>query len=110
MRNLIEYVLGTDPTTPGNAAAPRVSIDGGKLTITFTRDTAATDITISVLTGDTPNGTWKEIARSSNGEPFVAIAEGAGVTEQGNDTVITVRTSGIDPDHTARFLKLSVSR
>ena len=115
LANLIEYALGTDPNHHAADAAPRVAIEDDKLVITFTRNPAAGDVTISVMAADAPDtGNWTEIARSSNGEAMVAQADGVVVSEHGDDTIITVEVTDkyliSDPEHPRRFLRLSVAR
>jgi autotransporter-associated beta strand protein len=113
MTNLLEYALGSDPNTPNPALTPQVAAIGGKLKITFTRNTAATDVTMSVLaTDDLKNGPWTELARSTGGVSFTTITNGASVNESGTGATRTVQIGDIyttsDPAHPKRFLKLQV--
>ena len=108
--NLMEYALGTDP----RIADPGVlqgSTDGGKLGISFTRNTAAADLTISVKAADDLSSTWTEIARSENGAAFTATAPGASVNESGGGAIKSVQATDIhltnDPDHPKRFMRVT---
>jgi hypothetical protein len=67
-----------------------------------------------VIAADTLTGPWTEIARSTNGTPFTAIAPGALVNETGAGTVKNVESTDIilitDPAHPKRFMRLEVKR
>jgi len=114
LTNLIEYALGSDPKAFNALAAPQVATEGGKLQIAFTRNTAASDLVLSVLAADDLAGLWTEIARSSGGTPFEIKVAGAGVSEQGTGALRSVKATDIylmvDPAHPRRFLRLAVSR
>lgn len=114
LNNLLEYALGSNPNGNAATAAPQVSTATGKLRIAFTRNTAATDLTLSVVAADSLTSTWSEIARSTNGAAFTAIAPGALVSESGSGTVRNVETTDIvlitDPAHPKRFMRLEVRR
>ncbi len=112
--NLLEYALGCDPTAPSASSAPRCSTAGGRLRITFTRNTAAADITLAVVAADDVAGPWAEVARSTNGAPFTAVAPGAVVNETGSGGLRDVEAIDIflitDPAHPRRFMRVVVSR
>lgn len=112
LSNLLEYALASNPNTATPGAAPQVDVADGRLTITFTRNAAATDATLSVLGSDNPSGPWTELARSTAGAAFTAVAGGVTVTETGTDTARSVQVSDLysagDPAHPTRFLRLSV--
>lgn len=114
LNNLLEYALGTDPNSNSAASAPLVSTSTGKLRITFTRNTAATDLTLSVIAADTLTGPWTEIARSTNGAAFAAIAPGALASESGTGTIRNAQCTDIvlttDPAHPKRFMRVVASR
>lgn len=114
LNNLLEYALGSNPNTNAASAAPQVSTATGKLKIAFTRNTAASDLTLSVIAADSLTGPWAEIARSTNGAAFTAIAPGALVSETGAGTVRNVESTDIvlitDPAHPKRFMRLEVKR
>lgn len=114
LNNLLEYALGSNPNGNSATAAPQVSTATGKLKIVFTRNTAASDLTISVIAADSLAGPWTEIARSTNGAAFTAIAPGALVSEAGAGAVRNVESTDIvlitDPAHPKRFMRLEVER
>jgi autotransporter-associated beta strand protein len=114
LSNLLEYALGSDPNNSTASGAPLVSTDTGKLRISFTRNTAATDLTISVMAADDLAADWAEIARSINGAAFTATAVGAAVNESGADNPRTVQATDIyftsDPAHPKRFMRLEARR
>jgi fibronectin-binding autotransporter adhesin len=111
--NLLEYALGGNPNLAFSAALPRSIIAGGKLAITFTRTVANSDITITVQAGDSPAGPWTDIARSTSGTAFTALAGGS-VTESGTGATRGVEVRDIylltDPAHPRRFLRVAASR
>ncbi|MES2476601.1 MAG: autotransporter-associated beta strand repeat-containing protein [Verrucomicrobiota bacterium] len=110
--NLLEYALGSNPNLSSASAVPHSSIDAGKLKMTFTRNSSATDLTLSVMATDDLASTWTEIARSIQGAAFTAIAPGAVVNESGSGQIKDVETTDIhlitDPAHPKRFMRLDV--
>jgi autotransporter-associated beta strand protein len=108
--NLMEYALGIDPRF-ADPTALQGSTDGGKLRISFTRNTAATDLTIFVKAADDLSSTWTEIARSENGAAFTATAPGASVNESGDGSIKSVQATDIhlatDPAHPKRFMRVT---
>lgn len=112
LNNLLEYALGSNPNTSNSAT--QVSTVTGKLKISFTRNTAATDLVLSVMAADSLTDIWTGIARSTNGASFSAIAPGAVVNESGSGAVRNVEITDIilvtDPAHPKRFLRLEVER
>lgn len=50
LRTILEYATGGDPLVRG--ALPAAGTAAGKLTLTFPRDTAATDVTLTVQASD----------------------------------------------------------
>jgi autotransporter-associated beta strand protein len=115
LTNLMEYALGSEPTLSNGSAAPHSSVANGNLTITFTRNTTATDVVMSVWgTDDLVSGTWEEIARSSGGSAFTDVLDGiptgAPVSESGDGAIRSVQVGDVfqlgDPAHPKRFLKL----
>ncbi len=110
--NLFEYFVRSDPRTSSLAARPLVTAIEGRLTITFTRNTVATDVTASVFAADNLSGPWTELARSTGGSAFSVLAPGAAVSETGNGSTRSVQVSDLylasDPAHPRRFLKLEV--
>lgn len=112
--NLLERALGSDPNLSTPDAVPQVAIAGGKLTIFFACNAAATDVTLSVLGADSPSGPWTELARSTAGGPFTVVAPGATVNESDTGVTRSVQVGDIysvsDPAHPTRFLRTRVQR
>ncbi len=113
--NLLEYALGLDPATAtAPASLPQSKIEAGKLTLTFTRSTAATDVTVTVQGTDTLNGTWTDLARSTAGAPTVALVDGVSVSDTGTGAIRTVLVTDAystnTPAPSKRFLRLRVTR
>jgi autotransporter-associated beta strand protein len=117
--NLLEYALGTLPDGETADAAPAVTLTGGRLTLAFTRNTAAVDVVLTVQAGDDLAAqTWEPIARSAGGAPFSDLIQeqpsGAQVLDSGSGAVRAVQVSDLhqvdDPLHPKRFLRLHVGR
>ena len=89
-----------------------MSIVLNRLTLTFPRNTSATDTTATVQGADTPAGPWTDLARSVNGAEFAALVVGVPVSETGSGPVLTVQVGDLylvtDPGHPMRFLRLQV--
>ena len=112
LSNLMKYALGLNPAVSDAAGAPQESVNGGRLTINFTRNTAATDVTLNVMGADAIAGPWTELASSTGGAPFTVITTGATVSESGTGAIRSVQVGDLylttDPAHPQRFLKLQV--
>jgi hypothetical protein len=84
------------------------------LTLTFTRNTAATDATLTVRGADDPGGAWTDLARSVHGAVTAPLIGGVTVIESGAGAVRVVEVSDLfpigDPAHPRRFLQLRVVR
>jgi len=111
--NIFKYAMGLNPNALNAAAAPQVAANNGKLTITFTRNTAATDVTMNVLAADSSAGPWTTIASSTGGTPFAAVVAGATAGEVGTGNPVMVSVGDVysigDPTHPHRYLRLQVS-
>lgn len=109
--NLVECALNGDPlVSGGNGPQPEVKPAG--LSIRFQRDSSISELTLEVESSDSMSaGTWTSIARSQNGQAFVALAADVVATEIGEDAVkdVTV-TSPTMPNSRARFLRVRVSK
>ncbi len=114
LSNLLEYALGTDPNVADASSSPRVAIPADKLRISFTRNTAASDVTLSVVAADNLTSGWTELARSVNGEAFSVVLPGTMVSESGAGASRNVQVTDVylvsDPGHTHRFMRLEVTR
>ena len=107
LRTLLEYATGGDPLVAG--ALPAGSTVAGKLALTFTHNTAATDVTLTVQ-GSDDLATWTDLARSTAGAPMVALVGGVNVTETGEGALRMVEVRDLylttDPAHPRRFFRL----
>jgi len=112
--NLLEYALGTDPYATGGNSPVKGEIAGGHLALRFTRDTTATDVTLTVQAGDELTGIWTDLARSIAGAPFASLVVGATVAESGNGQVVDVVVGDpqtiADPAKPKRFMRLLVTQ
>lgn len=112
--NLLEYALGGNPNAASVAPLPKAAIASGKLTLSFTRSVANSDLTMTVQAGPSPAGPWTDLARSSAGNAFAILVPGVTVTEPASGAVrnVTVRDLHLmsDPAHPRRFMRLSVTR
>ncbi|MEO5714862.1 MAG: LamG-like jellyroll fold domain-containing protein [Luteolibacter sp.] len=112
--NLIEYAIGSNPNGPTPEARPQAVKADGKFSITFKRQTTATDVTLCVQAAESPAGPWIDIASSTAGAAFIATAPDATVEETGTGSTRDVRVSDIyllnQPSHPARFMRLQVNR
>ena len=113
MSNLLEYALGGDPQTPNNQIQPKLSTTGDNLSLTFTRNLASTDITLTVQVANAPNGPWIAIAQSVGGSPFSVVATGAKINETGTGGTRTVTVSDLytlsSGALSRRFMRLHVT-
>lgn len=106
--NLMKYALGMNPAQPG--VQPPVGVIEHEseryLTITFSRNPAATDLTYAVQVADNLAGPWTTVATITPGN---SMASGAGLVAEDSGTVIvrdTVSLSGAP----RRFMRLGVTR
>jgi hypothetical protein len=80
----------------------------------FTRNTAATDVTLAVQGADDVAGPWTDLAASAGGTPFAVLVPGASAEESGEGPVrpVLVRDAFLvsDPGHPKRFIRLRVTR
>jgi hypothetical protein len=111
--NLLERALGGNPTTTTSALI-QAGVVNNKLTITFTRSTANTDLTLTVQGADAPGGPWTDLARSTAGAAFDVITPGATVSESGAGATRTVQVGDLyissDPAHPRRFMRVQAQR
>lgn len=110
--NRFEYGLGTAPDV-SSANPLQISTTGNRLTLSFTRNTDATDVTMTVQGADTLSGPWTDLARSSGGAAFLPLLGGASATESGTGTTRSVTVGDLyllsDPAHPNRFLRLQMT-
>lgn len=119
LANLIEFALGTLPDAHTAGAATLPTMADGRLTISFTRNTEAIDVVMTVLASDAlASELWTPIARSAGGSLFTDLIQevpsGAVIQETGTGTTRSVQIGDIhqagDLTHPKRFLKLHVER
>jgi hypothetical protein len=107
LRTILEYATGGDPRM--RDVLPMLSVNSGALTLTFSRNPAATDVSLSVQCSD-DLGTWTDLARSTGGGAMVPLLEGVVVSESdiGGQHMVQVHDaiSIGDPAHPRRFLRL----
>jgi len=112
LSNLMEYFYGTDPRVANLTNPQQTEVINGEVTLAFTRNPAASDLTAVVSGADSPGGPWAAPARSVNGGAFAALLPGVTVTETGTSS-ISVQVSDLyaagDPAHPSRFLRLQVT-
>ncbi len=89
--NLIEYAFGTDPRVSGPAPVP--SVAGGELSIIYTRDLSATDVTVTPL--------WSENLEEWH-------ESGITVTTLGEEGLIRTLKASLPAGSAARFLRVKV--
>ena len=106
------FALGMNPfaATCTGLPQPGTTVASGStyLTLTFQRNTTATDLTYTVqaTTDLTSNGAWFSIATFSNG----AWSPSWNVTETGSGPLINVQVRDTVPiNPTSRFLRLQVT-
>ncbi len=112
LTNLAEYASGLNPNAP--TTAPVASVVAGRLALTFSRNTAATDVTLTVRGAEAAGGPWTDFASSVNGAATVALVGGVSVSETGAGANRTLEVRDLyattDPAHPRRFLRLLISR
>jgi hypothetical protein len=110
--NVLEYFYGTDPTVPELPNPLQMTVVASRVTLTFPRNTAATDTTATVQGADSASGPWTDLARSVNGAPFAVLIGGVPVNESGSGSILTVTVGDefliTDPGHSTRYLRLQV--
>lgn len=121
MPNLLKYALGLDPRQP--AVPPMMAIVGDpgdeRLSLTFSRLIAATDVTIEVQAANSLDGPWTTISASSGGGSFFGTAQvtqtGVGLVFPGpsyptGTDMFQVRDTVPIGSTPRRFLRLRVTR
>jgi hypothetical protein len=113
LNNLLEYALRTHPTEASPSIIP-VTDASGNLTLSFTRNTDATDVTLIVQASSDLAGAWEILATSTGGAPFQADQPGITVNEPGSGSQRQVQVgepspSAPSPSATRRYLRVRVS-
>ncbi len=112
--NLLEYAMATDPKTSTAYPSWQRGTSTDRLSLTFTRNTAATDLILTVQADDDLSGPWTDVAVSAGGSAFSASLPGITVIETDTSAVrmVEIRDSvtWLDPLHQRRFLRLRASK
>jgi hypothetical protein len=113
LTNVLEFALSGIPKGSSSAAQPQFGIVTGHLTLSFTRNATAADLTYTVQASDSL-GPWTDLATSSIGGSWDILVNGTTVSQAGTGStrtvVITDPVSIDDPAHPRRFLRLQVAR
>lgn len=108
--NLLEYAHGTNPNAPATGSPIQTTTVGGALALVFPRNTAATDLILTVQGADSMSGPWTNLASSTLGATFTATLGGVTVSETGTGTNLNATVSDLylksNPAHPRRFLRL----
>lgn len=110
--NLLEYAFGGDPKNSDAAAiAPAPDTSGNKFQISFSCDSARSDITYTVqATSSLTSGTWTDIAQSVGGAPALPIGSLSTVSDPGTGLrKVSVTDSSALASGTQRFLRVKVT-
>jgi len=107
--NLLEYSFGTDPTVPQSGPSYAVTVQGGKLKVSFTRSLQTDNaLTIEVDASDTlASGSWTPLATKVGGNAW-ATSAGVIVTDDPGTSAVTVTDSQVISGQSKRFLRISV--
>lgn len=107
LRTLVEYATGSHPLS--SSAPPTVRTIANRLTLTFPRNSTATDVALTVQ-GSDDLSTWTNLARSTDGGAMVPLVAGVSVAETGTSVLRTVEIRDLylttDSAHPRRFLRL----
>ena len=107
---ILDYATGGDPLVAG--PLPAASVVAGRLALTFPRNTAATDVTLT-LQGSDDLTTWTDLARSTAGATMLPLVGGVNAAETGTGALRTVEVRDLflttDPAHPRRFLRLQAA-
>jgi len=113
-RNLMEYGLGAEPTVIDPGQLTSGDVGSGRLALQFSRNSLATDVTLTVQGSDDVSGPWSDLARSSSGNPFEPLTPSVTVLETASGPIRAVEVRDIfsiqDPAHPRRFLRLQITR
>lgn len=110
--NLLEYAFARDPRTGAGSALPTASRTGagGRLRLTFTRETGRADLHYVVEASD-DLAAWTAIASSVSGAATASIAAASSVSESGGVLKsVTVEDAQDPATSPGRFLRLRITR
>jgi hypothetical protein len=95
------------------SSPPNIVTHDGRLSIRFTRNTDAAAVTLTVQASNDLN-VWTDVARSTGGNPLIAVANGVMVTETDTNRLHPVHASDATPSGgqrpPRRMLRLHVSK
>ena len=109
--NAAEYVFAKHPLQPDGARPWQAIRAGDRLALTFPRNLAATDATITIQAADNLAGPWENLARSTAGLPTAALLGGVLAVETGSGATRAVEVRDlfpIDAAHPQRFMRLEI--
>ncbi|MBK1817756.1 cadherin domain-containing protein [Luteolibacter yonseiensis] len=111
--NLLEYALGTEPNSPFSSPPVRGAIFENRLTLSFSRNTSASDVVLKVQASDEVTGQWSDLAVSTDGGAFSALIPGVVVTESPGGATRDVSVSDFvandSPAPIRRFMRVHAS-
>jgi hypothetical protein len=106
--NLIEYGLGGIPLIGETSILPRIARGADGVKFHFLRNTAATDLRISVESASSLTRGWDEIAVSTGGNPMVVSTADVQVVETSGAVRNVTVTDSRHPDSAEGFIRLKV--
>lgn len=104
----LEYGLASSPSVAAPAPRHAVGLANGRLTLSFLRETTASDLVWTVEASNDLGASWQTIARRGANDPgWTIVASGAAATETSGFVVVTDSTPlALQP---RRFLRLRVA-
>jgi len=103
---------GQAPNSATSAPAPVSSVISNRVSLTFTRTVANTDVTVTVQGADALSGPWTDLAQSVNGNAMTVLAAGTVVSETGTGATRNVEVRDAftlgQASHPRRFLRVKV--
>jgi autotransporter-associated beta strand protein len=111
--NAWEYFFNTNPNA--STTTPLVAqIVADRATLTFPRNTAATDVLARIQGADGLAGPWTDLAQSTSGAAFTPLDGGITVNESGAGATRTVTFTDLyltsDAAHPQRFFRLWIQQ
>jgi hypothetical protein len=107
LKNIVEFALLTSPVAPG-ASPLTVARNSGNFVLGVSRDSARTEVNITIESATTIGGTWTAIARSTAGGAFVSLVSETSVAETGSGVVSATITVDTSSTPNARFFRVKV--
>ena len=111
--NLLEYAVGSDPTTPGNGKILNASFSGPDFVVTFNRNASATDIGYSVETSPDLSA-WSAAINYASASGWVPVTGGSATESVPSgvppDQSVSVTVDLGPPSANSLFVRLRVHR